>query len=272
MSQRLPMHLCLRLTRSVVLWIALASPAVATTYYLNPDTGSDAASGLSKDQAWQTFERLYQQSLSPGDEVRLASGAIFQEMLYLDENHTGSADAPIRVMADGPVPARIEAGDSHGVFVYNTGGLVFENLIVVGSGIGTNTGSGFNLYTDQPRRQPPITIERVEASGFGEYGLFMWGWREDDQLAGFSGLTVSDSVFHHNQLAGLSTWAHQPLAITDVWVTDSVFHSNPGRSNYSNPSGNGIVLGRVDRGVIERSVAYNNGAANTNSAGPVGIW
>lgn len=272
MSQRLPMHLCLRLTRSVVLWIALASPAVATTYYLNPDTGSDAASGLSKDQAWQTFERLYQQSLSPGDEVRLASGAIFQEMLYLDENHTGRADAPIRVVGDGLVPARIEAGDSHGVFVYNTGGLVFENLIVVGSGIGTNTGSGFNLYNDQPRRQPPITIERVEASGFGEYGLFMWGWREDDQLAGFSGLRVSDSVFHHNQLAGLSTWAHQPLAITDVWVTDSVFHSNPGRSNYSNPSGNGIVLGRVDRGVIERSVAHNNGAANTNSAGPVGIW
>ena len=79
-------------------------------------------------------------------------------------------------------------------------------------------------------------------------------------------------MFHHNQLAGLSTWAHQPLAITDVWVTDSVFHSNPGRPSYSNPSGNGIVLGHVDRGLIEHSVAYNNGASNTNSAGPVGIW
>lgn len=257
---------------SALLWIALASPSLATTYYLDPAHGIDAASGLSPDQAWQTFGRLYQQNLLPGDEVRLASGAVFQEMLYLDANHKGSAALPIRLVGDGPLPARIEAGDSHGVFVYNTGGLVFENLIVVGSGIGTNTGSGFNLYNDQPGRQPPITVKQVEASGFGEYGLFMWGWREDDQLAGFSGLTVTESVFHNNELAGLATWAHRALAITDVWVNNSVFHSNPGRSSYSNPSGNGIVLGRVDRGVIEHSVAYNNGASNTNSAGPVGIW
>jgi len=40
----------------------------------------------------------------------------------------------------------------------------------------------------------------------------------------------------------------------------------------TNPSGNGIVLGSVRDGVIERSVAYENGSNNTSSTGPVGIW
>ena len=37
-------------------------------------------------------------------------------------------------------------------------------------------------------------------------------------------------------------------------------------------SGSGFTVGDTDGGVIEYSVAYNNGWLNTNDAGPVGIW
>lgn len=247
-------------------------PSDASVYFVDPQAGNDAHSGLSADQAWRTLTQLNAVSLKAGDEVRLKSGAQFEERLYLGEQHTGTAENPVIITTDGPTPATILAGDGSGVLIYNTGGMVFENLILEGSGMATNTDSGFMFYTDLPGRREAIVVRDVSVSGFGEYGLYMSGYRDDEQLSGFLGLTVTRGVFFENELGGMFTWAGRLYGIENVHVSHSTFHSNPGRPNDGNPSGSGVVLGRTDGGVIEYSVAYNNGAANTNSAGPVAIW
>lgn len=270
---------------SVLIWCVLASadvmakddslvhaPAQASVYYVDPETGDDASAGTSPQTAWRSLAKLNAVSLGPNDVVKLRSGAVFQGPLYLDGNQSGTASEPLMITTDGAAPATILAGTGHGVFAYNTGGIVFENLVVEGAGIGENTGTGLMFYTDQPGRRPPIVVQQVSASGFGDYGLYMSGWREDDQLSGFSGLTVRHGLFFNNELGGLMTWAHQLYGIENVLITHSTFHSNPGRAGFANPSGSGVVLGRTDGGVIEYSVAHHNGAANTNSAGPVAIW
>ncbi|HLL88858.1 MAG TPA: carbohydrate-binding protein, partial [Tepidisphaeraceae bacterium] len=55
----------------------------------------------------------------------------------------------------------------------------------------------------------------------------------------------------------------------DAYVGYCRTYDNPGAAN---KRGNGIVLGSVDNGTIERCVAYNNGADYTGSEGPAGIW
>ena len=265
-------------TWSLLLLLAAANasehtpPTAHNLYYIDPDLGDDSAVGTSPSEAWRTLAKLNAVSLKAGDEVRLKSGAQFEEQLYLGAQHTGTAENPVVITTDGSTPATIFAGDGSGVLVYDTGGIVLENLIVTGSGMATNTGSGFMFYTERPGRREGIVLRDVSASGFGEYGLYMSGYRDDEQLSGFSGLTVTRGVFFENELGGMLTWAHQLYGIENVHVNHSTFHSNPGRPNYANPSGSGVVLGRTNGGVIEYSVAYNNGAANTNSAGPVGIW
>lgn len=263
---------CLLLVGSHEAWGGDTRSISTTIYYVDPDQGNDSALGTSPSGAWRTLAKLSTIPLQGGVEVRLKSGAQFQEQLYLSEGQGGTAANPLVITTDGPTRTTILAGQDDGVLVYNTGGIVFENLTVIGSGMESNAGSGLMFYTDQPGRREPIVVRDVSASGFGEYGLYASGWREDDQLAGFSGLTVSRGVFFENELGGMMTWAHQLYGIENVHISHSTFHSNPGRPGFSNPSGSGVVLGRTDGGVIEYSVAYNNGAANTNSAGPVGIW
>jgi len=52
--------------------------ALATTYYISP-TGSDANSGTSQAQAWQTIGRLMQSiySLQAGDAIRFERGGTY---------------------------------------------------------------------------------------------------------------------------------------------------------------------------------------------------
>src|SRR5205823_2348322 len=59
----------------------------------------------------------------------------------------------------------------------------------------------------------------------------------------------------------------------DVYVGHVAAYDNPGDPNdTANPSGNGIALGRVNGGVIERSVAHDNGRLCRAGRGPAGLW
>jgi len=54
-----------------------------TTYYINPSNGNDGNSGLKEDRAWQTFSRVNQLLLSPGDRVEITSPGSFDQTLML---------------------------------------------------------------------------------------------------------------------------------------------------------------------------------------------
>ncbi|MCH8527546.1 MAG: right-handed parallel beta-helix repeat-containing protein [Kiritimatiellae bacterium] len=252
--------------------------AGAATFYVSPQ-GNDSNNGTSPSTAWQTFGRVWSQQLAPGDKVLFQGGADFHGMLYLETRHGGTAQNPVTFGSYGQGRARILAGDSHGILVDNAGGLVIEDLVIQGSGFSTNSGDGLMLYAHSPELLPKVILRRLDVSGFGAAGessggngLIAFGWRTDNITAGFDGLEVLDSVFHNNQRNGMLTWGHRPNAIRNVHVSHSIFHSNTGISGLSDPTGSGIVLGFVQNGIIEYCRAYNNGQANTNSAGPVGIW
>jgi hypothetical protein len=79
-------------------------------------------------------------------------------------------------------------------------------------------------------------------------------------------------VAHDNGRTGILTFADRPNVHRDVYVGYSKAFNNHGIAGATTNSGSGIVLGGVDGGTIERSVAHDNGARCSAIDGPVGIW
>src|SRR5262249_41066976 len=84
---------------------------------------------------------------------------------------------------------------------------------------------------------------------------------------------ITNVVAHDNGKAGIITYGQEMFANADVYVGYSTTYGNSGVRGLDTNSGNGIVLGSVDGGTIERSQAYDNGwLCDSTNGGPVGIW
>lgn len=93
-----------------------------------------------------------------------------------------------------------------------------------------------------------------------------------NNTTGFTDVRVTYSSTHDNGHAGLSSYAQTPYSHRSFYVGHVVAYNNSGVPGLSVNSGSGIVMGGVTGGVIERSVARDNGALNSATEGPVGIW
>jgi hypothetical protein len=250
--------------------LILAADVEATDYYVNL-SGSDLNQGTSPIAPWQTLARVNQHALRAGDRVYLAGNQVFSGTLAFDSADIGSAVSPIVVSSYGTGLATIAAGPSSGVWVYNTAGITISNLNVVGAGRMSNTGAGVEFYADLPGNVTlaSVRIDHVDVSGFGRNGIVIGSW---NGATGFRDVVVRDVVAHDNALAGIATYAAEPNAHQSVYVGYSSAYGNPGVAGLSTNSGSGIVLGNVNGGTIERSVAHHNGSLNTAVGGPVGIW
>ncbi|HEY0009504.1 MAG TPA: hypothetical protein VGB55_12320, partial [Tepidisphaeraceae bacterium] len=172
----------------------------------------------------------------------------------------------------------IQAGSgSDGIYAYNNAGFSFSNFNLVGNGYTSNTKNGISLYNDLAGnvKKDYLRFDNLEISGFGSNGLVLGGFNGS---SGYNDVRITNVSSHDNGKGGISTYGFTfnrttpNYANTNVYVGNSKAYNNRGITSDTNPTGNGIVLGSVNNGVIERSVAYNNGINNINSAGPVGIW
>lgn len=272
-----------RLTVAVLLAAAVlaipgsVSAAPGRTFHLSP-LGDDAADGLSENTAWKTLARVNQERLQGGDQVLLQGGARFEGQLLLLPEDTGTRESPITVGTYGAGRATIEAVGAEAVKVYDTGGVTIRGLDVVGDATTYDAWTGILFFADDavPDRLAGITLTDVDVSGF-QIGIALAGAAPG---RGFRDVTITDSAVHGNRDEGLLTYgtgfdaARPTYAHADVLVRAVTAYDNAGNPrNTTTHSGSGIVLGSVDRGVIEQSAAYGNGASSASPAeGPVGIW
>jgi peptidoglycan/LPS O-acetylase OafA/YrhL len=247
------------------------------TYYVSP-SGDDDNPGTFPDAAWRTLDRVNRTSLGAGDCVCLEGGQSFTGCLRLDRGAAGSPSRPISIGSYGSGRATILAGDGSGIHVRDTMGVSIHDVIVAGSGSGTNGGSGIVFENDLAGdlKLPFIRIDRVEVSGFGDYGVLVVGGRGK---SGFRDIRITNVVAHDNALAGIyvrgkfsryaAGYAHE-----NVYVGTCQAHDNPGVAGTGREnSGSGIVVSNVEGGVIEHCAAWQNGRCCDSAAGgPVGVW
>ena len=247
---------------------------LTATYYISP-SGNDSHSGTSVQTAWRTIDKVNAVDLDPGDKVLFQAGRDYHGNLLLTAEDAGTPKQPVVIGSYGSGRARIKAGDGSGVTVRNAGGVVVENLIVIGNDYRTNAGSGIKIVNELPNNQELqyIRVHNVEASGFGREPY------QDPETEGSSngyGIIVSDSYIDV-RITNCTTYENEYCGIfvvaSNFYVGYCKMYDNPGDPNYfENHSGSGILVAGQDA-MIEYCEAYNNGyQGGCKVGGPIGIW
>ncbi|MGH7230433.1 MAG: right-handed parallel beta-helix repeat-containing protein, partial [Nitrospiraceae bacterium] len=137
-----------------------------------------------------------------------------------------------------------------------------------GDGRIINTSDGINFYTNLPGdvKLTGIYIDEVAVTGFGHNGIRIGGW---NGRSGFRDIRITHALLQDNGLNGLVTYAQSPHANELVYIGHVRSCRNSGLPTATPSSGSGIVLGGVDEGIVEWSIAHDNGWLG--NAG-VGIW
>jgi len=71
-----------------------ASPG-KKVYYIHPEAGNDANSGVEKNKAWKSYKNVNQLNLAPGDRIEVLAPGTFDQSLVITGH--GTKEAPITV-------------------------------------------------------------------------------------------------------------------------------------------------------------------------------
>ncbi|NDV61021.1 right-handed parallel beta-helix repeat-containing protein [Puniceicoccales bacterium CK1056] len=108
---------------------------VASTYYVDPVSGSDLNSGTSAGSAWQTLGKVNNWNFGPGDQILLKAGATFMGKIVLSEDN-GAAGNPIVVASYGAGAAPIidASGYLAGVVIRDSEYIEVRDIEITGDG------------------------------------------------------------------------------------------------------------------------------------------
>lgn len=245
----------------------------ATTYYVRP-SGSDSRAGTSEAAAWKTLAKVSAFKLADGDRVLFEGGKEFKGTLEVDRSDGGTPAAPLVFGSFGRGRASIRSGDLEGLKVTDRAAVEVEELNFIGNGA-SSTESGISFFTMLPGdvKLEHVVIRNCDASGYGKRGISIGAWPESG-YSGFKGVSVTGCrVFGNTD--GISTWGrfNQPhFHHEDVHISHCQAYQNDGLLAQASPSGSGIVVSSVDRGLVEHCVVHDNGKNNEPTSGPAGIW
>ena len=250
--------------------------ALATDYYVSV-TGNDASNGTTPSAPWKTITKVNTISFKPGDNLYFKGGESFSGNVYLDSNDGNSPTLIFKISSYGTGRAIINAGNSYGIFAYNTQGIRVENLILNGSGMGTNTNDGLGFYADLGGdvKLKGLSFDNIEVKNFGKTGVKIGSWNGN---TGYENLTLNNLVVHDNLWDGILVYGnigynnYVGYPHKNVTITNCESYNNPGIADPNAIRGNGIVLSNTDGGLIENCKAHDNGGSNVHCGGPGGIW
>jgi hypothetical protein len=247
----------------------------AITYYISP-SGNDNANGTSASTPWKSISKINSMNVAPGTVILFQGGSTFSGGIYFDQSDANDATNVVTLGSYGTGKAIISSGIAAGFYAYNTKGFVITDLIFQGAGMSANATNGVLLYTDLPGniKLGGITIKNTEIYNYGKTGLSIGS---NNGNTGYKDLLIDNVHVHDVKENGISTWgytsqSHVGYAHENISVKKSRVNNVPGYADPNQHKGSGIILGQVNKGLIENTAAHNNGAANTHCGGPGGIW
>ncbi len=265
------------LSRAVVALAAVAAihrfqhAARAADYYFSGDGGSGGA-GTQADP-YRSLAPINSLDLDPGDNVFLSgSFNVPTGGIQLTAQDSGTAASPVSFIGVGSSKPTINAFDSFGFRATDAGGIDLKNINFIGNGpisrvtdagspnlgLFTNTQDGVRFYTNEGAKKDRIYVDNVYVRGFGINGIKVGA---DTGASGFNDVKITNSIVEKNQHAGVNfegdfnqanRSAHTNVLISNVRALDNTGRANrPSEGN----TGSGIVIGQVNGGVIQYSVA-----------------
>ncbi|WP_049732874.1 right-handed parallel beta-helix repeat-containing protein [Rhizobium ecuadorense] len=266
--------------------------SATAVYYVDP-AGSDANDGLSQAAPWQTLSKVNAATLTPGSSVLFKGGSTFTGQLNLSEGkHFGSSGLVTTFGSYGTGKATIQAGANtdKGVYALNPHHVTIQDLILVGTGSAVSTARGCYVVNDLlgNSKLDGVSLLRLDVSAYGVDGIAVYTGdtaQAAGSASGFNGILIDGCVAHDNtgnavdyygngiSIQGIYGLNLYPVSHTNPVIRNCKAYNNTGKAGLANShSGNGILLGQCSGALVEFCEAYNNGANNTYSSGPVGIW
>ena len=95
------------------------------TFHLDASNGSDFNSGLSSNQAWQTFDRLNLETFGPGAQILFKRGDVFTGRWVFKGNGTAASPIIVGAYGNGAKPL-LQGGASSKEVIYITNSRGFE--------------------------------------------------------------------------------------------------------------------------------------------------
>ena len=256
-------------TTCFVQWFSSANPHTKIlpgntqhphSYYFS-NNGNDTNTG-SKIKPWKTIDKLNHARLLPGDICYFEGGQTFTGSILLSAEDAGTVDKPIVITSCGNGKAMIDGGNASAITIYQTSFVQVKQLALKGAGRKTgNTTDGLiiNLCTN-------ITADSISISGFQKSGLL---------VNSSNNISIKRIYAAGNGFAGINAvgqWNKKDCS--NIHISYCKAENNPGDpTNFTNHSGNGILVGYCRNVIIEYCSATNNGWDMPRKGnGPVGIW
>lgn len=229
-------------------------------YYVS-ENGNDDDNG-DKHHPWQTLNKINSIILQAGDSILLKGGDIFNGTLVIQHDKNNSYEKPVFIGSYGTGKAIINAANSKGIEITESHFIDVKNIKVIGSGRKEgNTQSGVNIsYCTN------VTIDDIDISGFQKAGLLVHS---------SSSVNMRKVHAHNNGASGIVVDGDSSKKeCKNILIDHCSAENNPGDpTNFTNHSGNGIVVSQCTNLKIAYCTATNNGWDMPRIGnGPVGIW
>ncbi len=235
-------------------------PSFKRTSYYFSNEGNDANDG-SLQHPMQSIKALNALHLNNGDSALFKGDETFDGNILLTINNASSKNFVLT--SYGNDTAIINAGNGTAIEIDQSKNISISNIICKGSGRkdgNTKAGIAINNCSN-------INISNIYVSGFQKAGL---------QLYDCINTNVNNINTHDNGFAGISVDGDygNRLSSHNINITNCSAVNNPGDpTNFTNHSGNGIIVGNCTNVLIDYCTATNNGWDMPRIGnGPVGIW
>jgi len=230
-------------------------------YYLN-QFGDDAHAG-TLESPWKTIAKLNTITFAPGDSVFFESGQSFQGTLRLDSSDSGTEGRPVVITSSNATKAILLAKDSTALTIRFAKFIRVHNLHLKGSGRKKgNVKSGIEIENESSQ----LKIDSLEVEGFQKAGVLVYHGAD---------VLIENVYAHDNGASGIELAGDGKKSDNQrITIRYCTAENNPGDpTNFTNHSGNGILVGYTTNAVVENCVATNNGWDMPRIGnGPVGIW
>lgn len=244
--------------------------AAAAQYFVDCADGNDGGDASSPGRAWKTLDKVSAHQLLPGDELRFKRGTKCRGMLW--PKGSGVSGAPITLGSYGLGALPVIQSDSQHKAAFRLFNqeyweiqdLEFSGGEPFGVWISGDRGILHHIHLKDLVVHDVTGGVKAKESGLVIISPGAVGQHFDDVLV--DGITA----FHTSQWAGIlvggGNFGFPPESTrnTNVIIRNSTVYD---------VQGDGIILFRVNHGLIEKSVAWNTGMQVTQTIGtPNAIW